>query len=198
MAAEAERSKGGDYIFSLGGSLQWASEKRFAREMRMSVPTFRRVCKALRVPMICPPGTERVVSVPIFTLAMWMISRPGRPDFLMPGCEVLRRGIKLWKEGQFATELDLEYLQAALEEAVSELSAVRKLKGQEMSTLAVEVAREAARRMVEAVASSNAMRRHNYASEKREAEERGMRRVGAAQEGEEGRQGAPVRNGQDV
>jgi hypothetical protein len=136
------------YMFSLGGGLLWASEKRYAQEMQLTVPVFRRLCKALKVPMVELPGTERIVSVPMFTLAMFSVSRIGRPDFLVPGCSTLRRARK-WRRGA-VSELDPGELESSFEECIRELAALRRLKGRTTEMESVDVAREAARRMVEA------------------------------------------------
>lgn len=137
-----------DYIFSLGGGLQWCSERRYAREMSLSQNSFRALCRALQVPMIELPGGERIICVPMFTLAFWAISRIGQPDFLMPGCPSIRHSHH--ERRLSSRSLDLDYLQECLEDCIAEIASARKLKGHETRVEATDVAREAAKRMIEA------------------------------------------------
>ena len=111
---------------SFGGALRWYDGDRFAKEMGLTRRAFRALCKALTVPMI-EIGEQRLVCLPMFKVAMWAVSRIGEPDFLVPGCETLRRSRA--ERRRCATALDVDHLRSCWETVVDEMMAARKLEG---------------------------------------------------------------------
>jgi hypothetical protein len=106
---------------------------------------FRAFCKALRVPMV-EIGKERYVEATSFLLAMRAITRIGQPDFLVPGCETIRKN----RRKNEASELDLEDFRDNFEIVVSELLASKKLNSNTLKFDVKKAARQAADRMLRA------------------------------------------------
>lgn len=134
---------------SFGGALRWYDEDRFATEMGLSRRAFRALCSALRVPMI-EIGESRLVCLPMFKVAMWTVSRIGEPDFLVPGCESLRRSRSERRE--CATSLDVEGLRSQWEIVVEEMMAARKLDGMKEDREVRDLTKMAAQRLLQATA----------------------------------------------
>lgn len=137
-----------EYEFmSFGGALTWYEEARYSDEMGLSTHAFRLLCKSLQLPMI-EIGVKRFVCLPMFKIAMWAVSRIGEPDFLVPGCDTLRRAGKTSR--CVTSTLDVEELKKNLEVVVKELVYARKLDGIQEDDDATDYAREAAERLVRA------------------------------------------------
>lgn len=134
-------------LISFGGALTWYEEARYADEMKLSTYAFRLLCQALQLPMI-EVGAKRFVCLPMFKIAMWAVSRIGEPDFLVPGCDTLRRAGKTSR--CVASTLDTEALKKNLEVVVKELVHARRLEGMKEDDDATDYAREAAERLVQA------------------------------------------------
>ncbi len=132
---------------SFGGALKWYEEARFADEMGLSTHAFRLLCRSLQVPMI-EIGTKRFLCLPMFKIAMWAVSRIGEPDFLVPGCDTLRRAGKTSR--CVTSSLDLDQLRDDMEVVVRELVYARRLEGIAEEDDAIDYAREAAERLVQA------------------------------------------------
>jgi len=133
-----------DTGISFGGALRWYCDRKFAREMGLSLKSFRKLCRALSVPLI-EVGSEKFVCLPMFKIAMWTVSRIGRPDFLVPGCATIRAG----NRPRCATrELDPEDVKRDFQDIITELIAARRLEGLKTEQETVDVAREAAERLV--------------------------------------------------
>ena len=134
---------------SFGGALRWYNEDRFATEMGLTRRAFRALCSALRVPMI-EVGESRLVCLPMFKGAMRVVSRIGEPDFLVPGCESLRRSKS--ERRRCATSLDLDNLRAQWEIVVDEMVSARKLDGAKEEREVRDLTKMAAQRLLQATA----------------------------------------------
>lgn len=132
---------------SFGGALKWYEEARFADEMGLSKYAFRLLCKSLQVPMV-EIGTKRFLCLPMFKIAMWAVSRIGEPDFLVPGCDTLRRAGKTSR--CVTSSLDTDRLRDDMEVVIKELIYARKLEGIKEEDETINYAREAAERLVQA------------------------------------------------
>ena len=78
-----------DYI-SLGSGLRLLSEDQYAEEMGTTKRGFRALCKALQIPML-EIGSKRYVEMTSFSIAMRAVLSIGNPDFLVPGCQTLKK-----------------------------------------------------------------------------------------------------------
>lgn len=131
---------------SLPNGLRLVSEDYFLRELEKFGITrrgFRSLCLALKVPSI-EMGKIRLIDPLMFSLAMRFVMGIGEKNFLVPGCETLRKGRDL--DGT-TVDLDVERFKENMEKVMKEL-----LLGQQAYRIsyveAGRVAREAARRMV--------------------------------------------------
>jgi hypothetical protein len=103
---------GKDYI-SLGSGLRLLSEDEYAEEMGVTKRGFRALCKALQLPML-EIGNKRYVEMTSFSIAMRAVLTIGRPDFLTPGCETIRKN----RRTNEATTLSTEEFEKSFEMAV--------------------------------------------------------------------------------
>ena len=131
--------------FSLGGGLRWVHESRFCDEMQLTPTAFRKLCRAMGVPML-QIHDDWLVNLHMFRIGMWAACRFGQPDFLVPGCETIGRGRKL-KKGQ-ATKLSPEYIHQNLPMLVDEVCKARVMDGIELEQRTIEESKDAARRML--------------------------------------------------
>ncbi len=75
---------------SFGGGMRLVGEDYMIRELSalgLSRRGFRQLCRKLQVPLIHAPGDRILVDLIAFMLAMRTISRPGAPDFSLPGSQ---------------------------------------------------------------------------------------------------------------
>ena len=131
--------------FSLGGGIRWVHESRFCDEMQLSPKAFRRLCRALKVPIL-QIHDDHLVNLHMFRIGLWAACRFGQPDFLVPGCKDLQRGRKLRSSQR--TSVDLEYIQANLPMLVDEVCKARVMDGIELEQRTIDESRDAARRML--------------------------------------------------
>ena len=131
---------------SFGGALRWFEEGRYRDEMGLTTTAFRKLCKALGVPML-EVGDKRYVCLPVFKIAMWAISRMGKPDFLVPASRTAARGPTQQPRG-VTNKLDPGYVEKNLEQIICELLAARRLEGFKTEQETDDVCREAAHRLV--------------------------------------------------
>ena len=131
--------------FSLGGGLRWVDESRFCQELQLQPVQFRRLCRKMGVPMI-HIHNDWLVNLHMFRIGLWAATRFGQPDFLVPGCNKLQRGVKL--KPTEATTVDPEYIQQNLSSLVEEVCKARVMDGVELEQRTVEESKDAARRML--------------------------------------------------
>jgi len=91
-------------------------------------------------------GKDRYVEATSFLLAMKAITRIGKPDFLMPGCETIRKN----RKKNEVTELDLEDFQKNFEVIVAELLASKRVNTGSIKMDIKKAAAQAAERMTRA------------------------------------------------
>ena len=130
---------------SFGSGVRLMAEDVYLNELKaLSKRGFRALCKALKVPMV-EIGSTRYVEMTTFLLAMRAVSRIGEPNFLMPGCDSIRKNNKKGK----TTTLDAEKFKENMEIVLAELMAA-KVVGEGTITKEVRTAaRDAAERMAE-------------------------------------------------
>jgi len=136
-----------DAYVSVGGGLKFLSADYFLRELEplgVSMRGFRALCKALHVPML-RFGRTWLIELFAFQQALRAVSRPGRPDFLAPGCDLKGSGAR--PDGA-VTELDLDYFEKNYEAILGELLAARKASGLPTPKDTAKAARDAAKRLV--------------------------------------------------
>jgi hypothetical protein len=156
---------------TFGGGLVWYDERRFMREMRVGRPVFRRLCRALKCPMIEVSDT-RFVNLQMFRLAMWTISRIGQKNFLVPGCRSLYANQRSKYPDSYTTELDLSHFVDNMDQILKEVVAARKMDGFKVQKQTIDLYREAAERILKANARLGPhTRRVPRASEIEDAEE---------------------------
>jgi hypothetical protein len=131
--------------FSLGGGLRWVHESRFCDEMQLTPTAFRKLCRAIGVPMLQIHG-DWLVNLHMFRIGMWAATRFGQPNFLMPGCEKIGRGRKLRKDE--AVRVSREYIESNLPKLVDEVCKARIMDGIELEQRTLEESKDAARRML--------------------------------------------------
>ena len=139
------KKRRGGMSFSLGGGLRWVHESRFCDEMQLTPTAFRKLCRAIGVPMLQIHG-DWLVNLHMFRIGLWAATRFGQPNFLMPGCEKIGRGRKLRKDE--ATTVSREYIEENLPRLVDEVCKARIMDGVELEQRTVEESKDAARRML--------------------------------------------------
>lgn len=75
---------------SFGGGMRLVGEDYLIRELSalsLSRRGFRQLCRQLNVPLIHAKGDRVLVDLIAFMLAMRTITRPGAPDFSLPGSQ---------------------------------------------------------------------------------------------------------------
>jgi hypothetical protein len=130
--------------FSLGGGLRWVHESRFCDEMQMTPTGFRKLCRALGVPML-HIHNDWLVNLHMFRIGLWAATRFGQPDFLVPGCEALSKGRKRKSQSNKVTR---EYIEANLPMLIEEVNKARVMDGIELEQRTIDESRDAARRML--------------------------------------------------
>lgn len=108
---------------SFGGGMRLVGEDYMIRELAplgLSRRGFRRLCRQLHVPLIHAPGDRILVDLIAFMLAMRTITRPGAPDFSLPGSQH-RAGTR--------TTLAPQEIMEALPDTVALLEHGRKMFG---------------------------------------------------------------------
>ena len=131
--------------FSLGGGLRWVHESRFCDEMQMSPLSFRKLCRALNVPMLHIHG-DWLVNLHMFRIGMWASCRFGQKDFLVPGCRATNKGRK--PRAYQTTRVSKEYIAENLPMLVDEVCKARVMDGIELEQRTIDESRDAARRML--------------------------------------------------
>jgi hypothetical protein len=131
--------------FSLGGGLRWVHESRFCDELQMSPKAFRRLCRALNVPML-HIHKDWLVNLHMFRIGLWAASRFGQPDFLVPGCALTMKGHKASKHQ--SVSVPREYIEQNLPMLIEEINKARVMDGIELEQRTIDESRDAARRML--------------------------------------------------
>jgi len=131
--------------FSLGGGLRWVHESRFCDEMQLTPTAFRKLCRALGVPML-HIHDDWLVNLHMFRIGMWAACRFGQNDFLVPGCTEIAKGRKLGRTK--SKMLSREYIEANLPMLVEEVCKARVMDGIELEQRTIEESQDAARRML--------------------------------------------------
>ena len=102
---------------SFGSGVRLMAEDVYLNELKaLTKRGFRSLCKALNVPMV-EIGSTRYVEMTTFVLAMKAVTRIGELDFLVPGCESLKKNKKKGK----ATSLDIDKFKENLEVVLAEV-----------------------------------------------------------------------------
>ena len=138
------RSKKDGMSFSVGGGLRWVHESRFCEEMQLTPTAFRKLCRALKVPML-QIHKDWLVNLHMFRIGLWAATRFGQPDFLVPGCETINRGKR--RKSQ-SVSVPKDYIEKNLPMLVDEVCKARVMDGIELEQRTVDEARDAARRML--------------------------------------------------
>ena len=133
-----------EYI-SFGSGIRLLAEDSYAEEMGLTKRSFRKFCRALKVPLI-EIGSKKYVEMTSFLLAMRSITRISCPDFLAPGCESLRRAKK--EEG--ITELDYDKFEKDFEAIVADLIAARGINTNRLKREVKTAAKAVAKRLANA------------------------------------------------
>lgn len=131
--------------FSLGGGLRWVHESRFCDEMQLTPKAFRRLCRALGVPLL-QIHDDHLVNLHMFRVGLWAACRFGQPDFLVPGCAALKKGRK--PRPYERTSVPTEYIAQNLPMLVDEVCKARVMDGIELEQRTIDESRDAARRML--------------------------------------------------
>lgn len=134
------------HYISLGGGVKLMSEGWYLNAFggQLTQNGFRRLCRALSVPMIFL-GEHRFVDMHRFELAMNYVCGFGQKDFVMPGATPLRRGL----EKKQVKDLDLDEFRRRMPEVIEELMQARKASGAQVSASVRRAAKRAADNMVE-------------------------------------------------
>lgn len=103
---------------------------------------FRALCRALTVPMV-EIGTTRYVETTSFLLAMRAVCRIGEKDFLVPGCERIRKNLLSETE----RTLDTKKFTKNMAIILNELIAAKTLSGGNTSEEVKTAANKAAERL---------------------------------------------------
>ena len=90
-------------------------------------------------------GSTRYVEMTTFLLAMRAVTRVGEPNFLVPGCESLKKNKKKGK----ATSLDTERFKENLEVVLAELMAAKVITDGTITKEVKVAARDAAERLAQ-------------------------------------------------
>lgn len=130
--------------FSVGGGLRWVHESRFCDEMQLTPTSFRKLCRALGVPML-QIHDDWLVNLHMFRIGLWAATRFGQPDFLVPGCATIRKGRK---DNTSATSVSREYIEQNLPKLIDEVNKARIMDGVELEQRTIDESRDAARRML--------------------------------------------------
>lgn len=131
--------------FSVGGGLRWVHESRFCEEMQLTPTAFRKLCRALGVPML-QIHKDWLVNLHMFRIGLWAATRFGQPDFLVPGCDTISKGRS--KKGGQTTTVDRDYILDNLPAIVDEVNKARVMDGVELEQRTIDESRDAARRML--------------------------------------------------
>tara|TARA_R100000458_G_scaffold15239_1_gene12971 strand:- start:307 stop:825 length:519 start_codon:yes stop_codon:yes gene_type:complete len=130
---------------SFGSGVRLMAEDVYLNELKdLSKRGFRALCKALSVPMV-EIGSTRYVEMTTFLLAMRAVTRVGEPNFLVPGCESLKKNKKKGK----ATSLDTERFKENLEVVLAELMAAKVITDGTITKEVKVAARDAAERLAQ-------------------------------------------------
>jgi hypothetical protein len=143
-----ERHQDGLFL-SFGSGVRLISEDQFLRQFLPAGITrkgFRRLCRALSVPML-EIGSSRYVDMLSMLLALRGILRVGEPDFLCPGSRTLDTQKAHKRGGPTATKLDLERFQRNFHYILSELVAASRINGVRLGSELSNAATKAARRL---------------------------------------------------
>jgi hypothetical protein len=130
--------------FSVGGGLRWVHESRFCDEMQLTPTAFRKLCRALNVPMLQIHG-DWLVNLHMFRIGLWAATRFGQPDFLVPGCDNIR---KSRRNQTSSTSVSREYIEQNLPKLIEEVNKARIMDGVELEQRTIDESRDAARRML--------------------------------------------------
>ena len=145
MSMDSRKKK--SYL-SLGAGTQFVDEDWLYREFEgfgMSKRAFRSFLAALKTPAL-HVGNSRLINLFQFRLALSAVSRLGRPDFLAPGCEAIRRC-----RAEGVQELESSYFVEEWENVLAELDEARKRFDPRAAAATREDLRAAAWTMAEAM-----------------------------------------------
>jgi hypothetical protein len=130
--------------FSLGGGLRWVHESRFCDEMQLTPNSFRKLCRRLGVPLLFIHD-DCLVNLHMFRIGMWAACRFGQKDFLVPGCDKIRKG-RIGKQDTLA--VNRKYIEDNLPMLIDEINKARIMDGVELEQRTIDESRDAARRML--------------------------------------------------
>lgn len=134
------------YFVSLPSGLRLMSESYFLEELKpfgITVKGFRSLLRALNVPSI-EIGKVRLIDSLTFAMALKCVLRIGEPDFLVPGCESIRKN----RTVGCALSLDPSRFEKNAKTVIAELLYARRFFGMRNSADIRTLARDAAARLV--------------------------------------------------
>ena len=127
---------------SLGSGLRLFHEDWYIREfVGVDRTAFRRLCRALKVPMI-HIGTRRFVEMTTFLLAMRSVSRIGQPDFVVKSSS--------YKHKTRESELNEDDFRENMQEVIAQLLVSRLALGGKLTKEVRTAARKAATLLAQA------------------------------------------------
>jgi hypothetical protein len=145
----SDTSNNSGLFLSFGSGVRLISEDQFLRQFMPAGLTragFRRLCRALTVPMI-EIGSTRYVDMLSMLLALRSVLRVGEKDFLTPGCQTVRDQRDACRDKSTTRKLDTKRFQQNLHITIAELVAASRINGVRLGSDLSSAATAAARRL---------------------------------------------------